>query len=167
MSTHEILISVGSNIQRSYHTRQAREALESAFSDIRCSSVYESEAVGFDGDAFYNLVIKAQTSLPLKAVCDVLKRIEADNGRVHGDKKFCSRTLDLDLLTYDDVVTSTPVVLPREEILYNAFVLLPLAELVPTHRHPAKQTTYQQLWDEFDKSRQHLRPVEFSWRAAP
>lgn len=167
MSNHELLISVGSNIQRDYYTREARKALEAVFSDVVCSSVYESEAVGFDGDAFYNLVVKATTSMALPAVCDVLKRIEAENGRVRGGKKFSSRTLDLDLLTFDDVVTTDPVILPREEILYNAFVLLPLAELVPHYQHPAEKKTYQVLWQQFDKTKQQLRPVEFSWRAPP
>ncbi len=167
MTNHEILISVGSNIDRDYHTRAARTALEDVFLDVQCSSVYESEAVGFDGDAFYNLVVKATTPRSLIEVCDILKRIEADNGRIHGDKKFCSRTLDLDLLTYDDAITSEPVILPREEILYNAFVLLPLAELVPYHRHPVEGKTYQRLWETFDQSEQVLRPVEFTWREAP
>lgn len=167
MSSHELLISVGSNIRREHYTREARIALESVFCDVVCSSVYESEAVGFDGDAFYNLVVKATTAMPLPQVCDVLKRIEADNGRVRGGKKFSSRTLDLDLLTFDDVVTTDPVILPREEILYNAFVLLPLAELVPHHQHPAEKQTYQALWQQFDKTKQQLRPVEFSWRATP
>lgn len=53
--------------------------------------------------------------------------------------KFCARTLDLDLLTYDSKVTTQPIVLPREEICYNAFVLWPLAELVPNERHPEIQ----------------------------
>ena len=167
MRDHELLISVGTNIQREFYTRQARKALEAVFSDVVCSRVYESEAVGFEGDAFYNLVVKASTSMSLPAVCDELKRIEAENGRVRGTKKFSSRTLDLDLLTFDNVVTTDPVVLPREEILYNAFVLLPLAELVPDHEHPSEKTTYQSLWQGFDKTKQHLRPVEFSWRATP
>ncbi|MEW9798356.1 2-amino-4-hydroxy-6-hydroxymethyldihydropteridine diphosphokinase [Alteromonas sp. CYL-A6] len=160
---HEILISVGSNIQREHHTREARLALEQAFDNVACSSVYESEAVGFDGDAFYNLVVRAQTSQPLPAVCRILKDIEARNGRHHGDKKFCNRTLDLDLLTFNDVVTDDPVVLPRDEILYNAFVLQPLAELVPDNVHPVEGKSYATLWQQFDKSTQRLRPIAFTW----
>lgn len=164
MSVHHILISVGSNIQREHYTRQAKAELEAVFNDVVCSSVYESEAVGFNGDAFYNLVVSATTDKPLGEVCRLLKQIEANNGRNHGDKKFCSRTLDLDLLTFDDLVTESPVELPRDEILYNAFVLLPLAELVPDEQHPVVQQTYSSLWQEFDKSQQRLWPVSFSWR---
>ncbi|WP_218312939.1 2-amino-4-hydroxy-6-hydroxymethyldihydropteridine diphosphokinase [Alteromonas antoniana] len=163
MDHHVILISVGTNIDRAYHTRQSRIALETHFSNVSVSRVYESEAVGFNGKPFYNLVVRAVTSLPVDEVCHQLKQIEKDNGRVHTDKKFCSRTLDLDLLTYDDLVTATPVELPRGEILYNAFVLQPLAELVPDAIHPVEKKSYATLWREFDASSQSLWPIAFEW----
>lgn len=163
MKQHRILISVGSNIERTYHTRQSRIALAHYFDNLVCSRVYESQAVGFDGKPFYNLVVQADTSKSIEEVCAILKQIEVDNGRVHSQKKFCSRTLDLDLLTYDDVVTTQPVVLPREEILYNAFVLQPLAELVPAGVHPVTNERYAALWQNFDKSSQALHPIAFEW----
>ncbi len=163
MNQHRILISVGSNIERTYHTRQSRIALADYFDNLVCSRVYESQAVGFAGKPFYNLVIQAETSKSIEEVCAILKQIEVDNGRVHSQKKFCSRTLDLDLLTYDDVVTTQPVVLPREEILYNAFVLQPLAELVPSELHPETNESYAALWQKFDKSSQELHPIAFEW----
>jgi len=127
------------------------------------SSVYESEAVGFNGSPFYNAAARATTSKSIEEVCAILKAIEKDNGRVHTDKKFCARTLDLDLLTYDSKVTTTPVVLPREEICYNAFVLWPLAELVPNDIHPETQETYAKMWQNFDKQKQQLWPIDFTW----
>lgn len=160
---HVILISVGTNIDRTYHTRQSRIALEAHFEQVTFSRVYESQAVGFDGKPFYNLVVRAVTDLSVEEVCQRLKQIEKDNGRVHTDKKFCSRTLDLDLLTYDDLVTQTPVELPRGEILYNAFVLQPLAELVPEAKHPVEKKSYATLWREFDASSQSLWPIAFEW----
>ncbi len=160
---HTILISIGTNIDRSTHVRAAKKSLEAIFEDVRLSKVYESEAVGFDGQAFYNLVAAANTELDLAAVCNCLKKIESDNGRKHNEKKFCSRTLDLDLLTYDEVCTEYPTVLPREEILFNAFVLLPLAELVPDWRHPREGLTYKELWQAFDQSSQQLKPINFNW----
>jgi 2-amino-4-hydroxy-6-hydroxymethyldihydropteridine diphosphokinase len=163
MAKHSILISVGSNIDREYYTRASLKALAKHFSSIRCSSVYESESVGFAGSPFYNLVVSANTALSVGEVCQILKEIEREHGRKHHEKKFCSRTLDLDLLTYDDKVISTPVILPREEILYNAFVLWPLAELVPQRKHPSTGRSYQSLWDDFDKQKQHLWPINFSW----
>ena len=163
MALHRILISVGSNIQRNTYIRRARQALEANFVAVSCSSVYESEAVGFDGAAFYNLVAVAHTELSVAQVCQTLKDIEAQNGRLHNQKKFSSRTLDLDLLTYDSEVTTQPVVLPREEILTNAFVLLPLAELVPDESHPVAKRTYRELWQAYDQSAQNLWPITFDW----
>ncbi|RDV28053.1 2-amino-4-hydroxy-6-hydroxymethyldihydropteridine diphosphokinase [Alteromonas aestuariivivens] len=163
MALHHILISVGSNIERSKHVRLARLALELHFESVKCSSVYESEAVGFHGEAFYNLVVEAQTSLSVEKVCEILKQIEAQNGRRKSDKKFSSRTLDLDLLTYDCAVIEQPVVLPREEILTNAFVLWPLAELVPNNIHPIVKQTYRDLWHSFDQTAQNLWPIKFAW----
>lgn len=163
MSKHVILISIGSNIDREHYTRRSLSALKQHFDDVSVSSVYESEAVGFNGSPFYNLVARATTVMDIESVCSTLKTIEKENGRVHSDKKFCARTLDLDLLTYDSEVTTQPIVLPREEICYNAFVLWPLAELVPNERHPEIQKTYAQMWDAFDKQKQQLRPIDFTW----
>ena len=163
MSRHTILISIGSNIEREHYTKQSLVALKQHFSDVTVSSVYESEAVGFNGSPFYNAAARATTSKSIEEVCAILKAIEKDNGRVHTDKKFCARTLDLDLLTYDSKVTTTPVVLPREEICYNAFVLWPLAELVPDDIHPETQETYAQMWQNFDKQKQQLWPIDFTW----
>lgn len=163
MGCHTILISVGSNIDREYYIRESVKQLKLHFDEVRCSDVYESESVGFDGRPFYNLVVKAVTSLSITDVRDTFRQIEKDNGRKHGGKKFCSRTLDLDLLTYDDEVSTEPVVLPREEILYNAFVLWPLAELVPHYRHPVVGETYESLWHAFDKKKQAISPINFKW----
>ncbi|MBT0585301.1 2-amino-4-hydroxy-6-hydroxymethyldihydropteridine diphosphokinase [Alteromonas oceanisediminis] len=163
MLRHHILISVGSNIQRETHTRSGVEALQNLFSDVTLSSVYESEAVGFSGTAFYNLVVSAYTTMAVGDVCRTLKAIERENGRMPSEKKFAPRTLDLDLLTYDSLVTQSPVVLPREEITYNAFVLQPLAEIVPDEVHPVVQKTYATLWAEYDKKQQRLWPIDFSW----
>lgn len=162
-SLHQIFISLGSNIQRDYHTRSGLNALSNAFGELQLSSVFESEAVGFVGRPFYNLVVAAKTSLSIAQVCQTLKQIELDNGRVHGAKKFAPRTLDLDLLLYDDVVTEQGVNLPRAEILYNAFVLQPLAELAADLCHPINGQSYAALWQAFDKNSQQLWPITFTW----
>ncbi len=136
-----------------------------SFGSIELSRVFESESVGFSGDNFFNLVVKTQTSKSISEVCDVLKTIEQTCGRLRGSEKFSPRTLDLDLLTFDDTVCSEPVTLPREEILYNAFVLQPMADLVPDEVHPLTQKNYAQMWHEYDKTTQQLWPVAFTWSA--
>jgi len=158
-----IYISIGSNIDRAHNIRAARVALTQYFNDLVVSSVYESEAVGFDGAPFYNLVIAAETDKSVDDVVQILKLIEARHGRKQGAKKFSSRTLDLDLLLYDGLVQTGGVQLPREEITYNAFVLWPLAELAPDLVHPLTKLSYQQMWDAFDKQKQRLWVVPFEW----
>lgn len=158
-----IFISIGSNIEAKRYFNAALKALSTNFSNLYLSSVFESEAVGFDGSNFLNMVVAADTELDIAQVVSVFKRIEQDNGRKVGAKKFSPRTLDLDLLLYDGCVVDKPVELPRAEIITNAFVLWPLAEVAPNLEHPVEQQTYQTLWDNYDKSQQKLWPIEFYW----
>lgn len=144
-----IYISVGSNIQREANIRGAVHELTQAFGSLLLSSVYESEAVGFVGDAFYNLVVGADTSLDVAGVVSLCKQIEDNYGRVRDGVKYCGRSLDLDLLTYDQLICAEPVELPRAEILKNAFVLQPLAELAPDTLHPVTQQSYAALWQAY------------------
>lgn len=162
--SHHILISLGSNVDRQRYTQAGITALSTHLSNIQLSSTYESEAVGFAGAPFYNLVMSAYTTLDIAEVGRLFKEIEHQNGRLKTDKKFAPRTLDIDLLTYDDVICVEPVVLPRPEIEYHAFVLEPLAELVPTIVHPNTNKSYAQLWAEFDQPEQKLWIVDLTWR---
>ncbi len=158
-----IYISIGSNIDRATNIRGGVAELRRCFTDLRLSRVYESAAVGFQGDAFYNLVAAAQTDQPVAQVVAILRGIEDRFGRNRAGPRFSSRTLDMDLLLYDELVLTVPCRLPREEIIHNAFVLWPLAELAPQVRHPLLQQTYAELWARFDRGSQQLAPVEFDW----
>ena len=122
-----IYISLGSNIEREHHIRAGLDALHAEFGELTVSRVFESEAVGFAGRPFYNLVVGADTDLPLATLCQRLRAMEFAHGREPDAKKFAPRTLDLDLLLYGNLVCDVPVALPRGEILTNAFVLWPLA----------------------------------------
>ena len=157
-----IFISIGSNINRRFHIQAAVSELKQHFGAVELSSVYESEAVGFDGNAFYNLVAAAKTDLSIAQCVSVFKQIEDSYGRDRSSARFSGRTLDLDLLTYDDVVCQQPVELPRAEITENAFVLWPLAELAPDVILPGSGQSYASLWQQYDKP-QKLWPVPFEW----
>lgn len=157
-----IYISLGSNINREANLRGAVHELNAALGPLLLSSVYESEAVGFVGDAFYNMVIGADTSLDVSAVVSLCKQIEDKFGRVRDGIKYCGRSLDLDLLTYDQLICTEPVELPRAEILQNAFVLQPLAELAPETLHPEVQQTYGALWQAY-KVPQKLWAIPFKF----
>ena len=159
-----IYISLGSNINREQNTRAGITALQQAFGDLNLSSVYESESVGFDGDAFYNMVIACEVSMSVHDSNQILRDIEDAHGRDRSGPKFSSRTLDLDLLLYDDLVLDEKgLKLPRGEILKNAFVLWPLAEIAPQLKHPEVDKSYAELWAAFDKSRETLSPIDFEF----
>lgn len=160
-----VYVSIGSNINREHNIRAGVADLEARFGPLILSSVYESEAVGFAGDSFYNLVAAFGTTLTPQQVMAALHAIEEAHGRVRGGPRFASRTLDIDLLLYDDLVLHEDHLdIPRDEITRNAFVLWPLAEIAPQRKHPQLGTTYAEIWDAFDKESQPLWPVEFKFR---
>ena len=159
-----IYISIGSNINPAENIQYALQDLQQVFGEITCSTHYESKSVGFEGDNFINLVVSAETELDILAVADHLHEIEDRHGRDRSGPKFSSRTLDLDLLLYDgEVFEQGKLKIPRDEILFNAFVLRPLAEIAPDLKHPETQTSYAELWAAFDKNKESLKPVEFSF----
>ncbi|MBD3645599.1 2-amino-4-hydroxy-6-hydroxymethyldihydropteridine diphosphokinase [Alcanivorax sp.] len=160
--TARVYLSLGSNIDRAHNIRSGLQALAAAFGELAVSPVYESEAVGFSGDAFYNLVVGIDTTLSVGELAAALRDIEKDHGRVRGEKKFSSRTLDIDILTYDDLTGEIDgVQLPRDEILKHAFVLKPLVDLAPDAIHPEIDKPYRQLLEESDFAGQALWVVEF------
>ncbi|WP_133510759.1 2-amino-4-hydroxy-6-hydroxymethyldihydropteridine diphosphokinase [Candidatus Thiosymbion oneisti] len=157
-------ISIGSNQDRERCIRGAVHALRARFGRLILSSVYESEALGFDGQPFFNLVAGFDSGEPVSVLLASLRAIEDGFGRVRGPNKFAPRTLDLDLLTYGGLAgTIDGCTLPRDEILYHAFVLGPLAEVAAQERHPASGRCYGELWRAFEKSAQPLRPVAFEF----
>lgn len=160
-----VYLSLGSNIERERHITAGLDELADQFGDLIVSSVFESEAVGFSGSNFYNLAVAINTRLSIAELSDTLKAIEARHGRKRQGPKFSSRTLDIDILSYDDFVgEQAGVKLPRSEITKNAFVLWPLAEIVPDEKHPALGESYADLWGAYDKSKQALWRVDFCWR---
>lgn len=159
-----IYISIGSNIDRERHIRAGVAELRKAFDERQLSTVYESAAVGFAGDAFYNLVAAADTDKTVDEVVDTLHAIEDRHGRTRSGPRFSARTLDMDLLLYDDLIQNGEGYrLPREEILYNAFVLGPLAEIAPERVHPETGQSCQAMWAAFDQAGQPLTPVRFEF----
>ncbi len=161
----DVLLGVGSNIERERYITAGLDALAALFGDIALSPVYDSAAIGFDGQPFLNLVVKVTTDLPLRDLARTLRHIETEFGRPDNAPRYSPRHLDIDILTFGDLVGEHDGVrLPRPEILDNAFVLRPLADLVPDERHPLDGSTYAALWGAYDKDSQPLAQVSFEWR---
>ncbi|MFK7830561.1 MAG: 2-amino-4-hydroxy-6-hydroxymethyldihydropteridine diphosphokinase [Congregibacter sp.] len=155
-----VLLGLGSNIDPQRHIPLGISALQNLLGDFRASHVYEGDARGFVGTPFWNLVIEAQTPGSVGELQTALRDIEYAYGRPKNAQRFSSRALDIDILTFGDTVGSVEgVVLPRAEILDAAFVLRPLAELVPQTLHPALGLSFEQLWSAFDQASQPLKRV--------
>lgn len=159
-----VYLGLGSNIDREKNLRGAVRALEEHFGDVLVSPVYESDAVGFEGDPFYNLVVAIDTDKTVGELAAELRAIEEAWGRDRRAPKFSSRTLDIDILTWGNACGEIDgVSLPRDEILKHAFVLKPLADLAGNDRHPETIRPYAEHWEAFDQSRQLLREVDLSF----
>jgi len=156
-------LGLGSNIDAEKHIRSAIYALKQHYQDLLISPVYESEAVGFVGDNFLNLVVGIKTNDSIEALNAFLKSVEAANERTREGDKFSSRTLDIDILTYGDVdLTEQGINIPRHEILVYAFVLKPLADVAPDELHPHLGLSYQKLWDGFDQQSQKMKSISMN-----
>ncbi len=158
-----VYVSIGSNIDKEKNIKACLQALAVHFTEVVLSPIYESEAVGFSGDNFYNLVAKFNTDLSVGQLNVALKAIEDENGRERSGPKFSGRTLDIDILTYDKLVGEVDgVLLPRDEITKNAFVLLPMKDIAADVLHPELEVSYGRLWFFYDKEKQKLWQVELT-----
>lgn len=161
----QIYLGLGTNVDRERHLTAGLDALSALIGELECSAVFESEPVGIRSGPFYNMVVMGFTDLPLAELSLQLKHIEANNGRYAPDRK--GLPLDIDVLLYGDCTGDfNGLVLPRAEILRNAFVLWPLSMLAPDRIHPVVAKTYGALWREGGII-QSLRPVDFTWNGRP
>ena len=100
--------------------------------------------MGFDGPNFYNLAARFETISDISDLKKQLNEIENLNGRSLGEVKFSSRTLDIDILYYDDLIDLGRNI-PRNEITKFDFVLRPLFDLDPGHVHPQTRKTHNKM----------------------
>lgn len=154
-----VFVGVGSNVESEQHVRAAVRLLRQRFGALQVSPVYRNPAVGFKGDDFLNLAVAFETGADVTQVHAALDAIEVQCGRTRGGPRFAPRMLDLDLLLYGALVAGPPLRLPRPEILKYAYVLKPLADLAPGHRHPGTGRSFAEHWREFAGKDQPLVAV--------
>lgn len=141
-----IYLGIGSNIDRERYILAGIDALSHCFGSLMLSSVYESEAYGFKGDPFYNLVVRCRSGLSIERLISQLKHIELRVAGSAGGAKYRPRKLDIDLLLYGRMIGNYGTSkVPRADILRHEYVLRPLAEIAPRERHPLVNQTYADL----------------------
>ena len=127
---HEAYLNIGSNIEPELHLQQAVRLLRQHGDVKDVSSAWQSHAFGSAGPDFLNACIFFLTPLDARELKEqVIRPIESKLGRVRGEDKFAPRTIDIDIILFDEEPFGW-------EFWSNAFVVVPLADLIPDFRHP-------------------------------
>lgn len=154
--TTKAYLSLGSNIDAEDNLRSAAAALRARFGDVVLSPAYRMPAVGFEGPAFLNAAAIVDSDLDPFALTEWLRNVERGHDRLRTHVKFSSRTLDIDIVYFDDLILdgdneeddrggAATLQLPRPELRY-AFVLKPLADIAPAFVDPVRRITLAELW---------------------
>ena len=147
---HIVYLGLGSNVQPEENIAAGISALEAAFDDLELSPAYRTPAVGFDGDDFINLAARCSTVMQPLELKAWLNALENHHGRQRDVPKFSDRSLDIDILLFDDLWARLPgLEIPRGEIETFAHVLGPLADLAPEVNHPSTGETIGEMWEAF------------------
>jgi 2-amino-4-hydroxy-6-hydroxymethyldihydropteridine diphosphokinase len=152
-----ICFSLGSNLDnRLEYLQKALTSLIEVFGrPILISSVYETEGWGVENHPSYlNAVVCFQTTVPAEQVLASILAIELKYGRVRKKGQIEPRTIDIDILFYDDLILQKEnLTIPHPRLKYRKFVLLPLSEIIGDFIHPEYGKSITQLLDECeDKS---------------
>ncbi len=152
---HEVYVALGSNMgERNQYIKKAIAALQLQEDSrvLKVSSIVETEPYGVtEQDKFLNGVLKMETKLMPWELLDSLHRIEADANRerkIH----WGPRTLDLDILLYDDMVLQEDdLCIPHVDMQNRVFVLAPMAEIAPYKRHPVFGLTMKEMLSQLEE----------------
>ncbi|MAR77723.1 MAG: 2-amino-4-hydroxy-6-hydroxymethyldihydropteridine diphosphokinase [Gammaproteobacteria bacterium] len=160
---NKIYLGIGSNVDRVNNIKSCLNMIRELYGDIQISPVYETKSMGFDGPNFYNLVCYFQANIDIHNLNNILKKIENKHGRNFNETKFSSRTIDIDILYYDDLICDGEnIKLPRDEILKYDFVLRPLVDIAPHYIHPEKKITNKKIMDTYKIQQQIIGKVDLN-----
>jgi len=146
---HTITILLGSNQgDRKFYLLKAKQLLEARVGKCTLeSSLYESKAWGFKAETdFINQVVLLETKLKPRQILQIGLDIEKELGRIRNTEAYVSRTMDIDLLFYDDqIIDTADLQIPHPRLHLRRFTLEPLAELIPDYVHPLLKKTMHDL----------------------
>jgi len=150
---HRAYLLLGSNISpRKYYLNSSKELIQNEIGNIQeSSSVYESEPWGFEAEqCFLNEVLVVDTVLNPGDLLIASQKIEKRLGRIRKPGAgYASRTMDIDILFFDDAVLLLPgLIIPHVQIQNRRFTLLPLVEIAPDFIHPVLGKSCRQLLKE-------------------
>lgn len=142
-----VAVALGSNLgDREGQLRAALADLEASIHHLRVSTFHETAPVGVGAQPqFLNAVAVGETSLTAHALLDALLAVERTHAR---ERPYpgAPRTLDLDLILYDDAVLDEPdLIVPHPRFRERRFVLEPLTEVAPDWRDPVTGRTVEEL----------------------
>lgn len=164
-----IYISIGSNKGDKFKNLQnAVDLIHQKLGYVlSISRVYKTEALGFDGDDFFNACLIVETHLKPKTAMQVLLKIEKELGRTRDKSKgYESRIIDLDIIFFEDEVINTKsLTVPHPEMHKRRFVLKPLSDIAPQVEHSKKKKLVSELLENC-KDKSEVEPINI-WLKNP
>jgi len=147
-------LSLGSNIKPEKNMLEAVKLLSCHVKILKASTVYLTEPLlDKSQPKYYNCVIEIETDIePHKLKSEVLRVIEKELGRKRTEDKYASRTIDIDLILYGNLIISTKeMIIPDPEIQTREFLAIPLCELEPDLFLPDSNKNIKEIADKFRK----------------
>lgn len=146
---NQIYLLTGGNLGDRYGLleRAKKKIVEKIGEIIKESSIYETAPWGFNSEQdFLNQVFNVSTDLSPKELLNKCFEIENELGRVRQLEQYSSRTIDIDILFYnDEIIHEQELIIPHERLHKRRFTLEPLVEISPEYAHPKLNKTLSEL----------------------
>ncbi|MBI9047805.1 MAG: 2-amino-4-hydroxy-6-hydroxymethyldihydropteridine diphosphokinase [Anaerolineaceae bacterium] len=153
--THSVYLVLGTNIEPEKNTIKAIKQLTRHCIILKRSSTWETIAVGSKGPNFLNTALLIETELSAEQFkAEVISEIENQLGRIRTSDKNAPRTMDIDIVLYDEQLLD-------KNLWKKAFVAIPMAELIPQQKHPSMNLTLEEFIRQFEgKKLAVLHPLQ-------
>jgi len=160
----KVIIAIGSNKNNPLSQLKKAKSFLKELSDapLLVSSVYQSEPVGPSEEDFLNAAVEIETDLNPEKLFGRLKNQEKKQGRPSRYPKWTARTLDLDIISYNNLVLETDnLIIPHAEYSKRLFVLIPLREIFPDWKDIVSTKSIDELIKEAPEMR--IKKTKLAW----